>query len=63
MEVGAQWAAVVSAGPCGPLCSANLAVSPAVGLSSFGDHVRVLHDVVVDLSLAPHLLSCWSWCS
>ena len=40
--------AVVAAGPCGPLCSANLAVSPAVGLPSFGDHVRVLYDVVVD---------------
>ena len=25
--------AIVSAGPCGPLCGANLAVSPAVGLS------------------------------
>ena len=36
------------AGPCGPLCRANLAVSPAVGLSFFGDHVRVLYDVVVD---------------
>ena len=32
----------------GPLCGANLAVSPAVGLSSFCDHVRVLCDVVVD---------------
>ena len=48
LELGAQWGAIVSAGPCGPLCSANLAVSPAVGLSSFGDHVRVLYDVVVD---------------
>ena len=34
LELGAQWDAVVSAGPCGPLCGANLAVSPAVGLSS-----------------------------
>ena len=48
LELSAQWAAVVSAGPCGPLCSANLAVSPAVGLSSFADHVRVLYDIVVD---------------
>ena len=48
LELSAQWDAVVSAGPCGPLCRANLAVSPAVGLSSFGDHVRVLYDVVVD---------------
>ena len=48
LELGAQWGAIVSAGPCGPLCSANLAVSPAVGLSSFGDHVRVLYDVVID---------------
>ena len=48
LELSTQWGAVVSAGPCGPLCSANLAVSPAVGLSSFGDHVRVLYDVVVD---------------
>ena len=48
LELSAQWGAVVSAGPCGPLCRANLDVSPAIGLSSFGDHVRVLHDVVVD---------------
>ena len=48
LELTAQWDAIVSAGPCGPLCSANLAVSLAVGLSSFGDHVRVLYDVVVD---------------
>ena len=48
LELVAQWGAVVSAGPCGPLCSANLAVSPAVGLSLFGDHVRVVYDVVVD---------------
>ena len=41
LELGAQCGAVVSAGPCGPLCSANLAVSLAIGLSSFGDHVRV----------------------
>ena len=41
LELGAQWDAIVSAGPCGPLCSADLAVSPAVGLSSSGDHVRV----------------------
>ena len=32
----------------GPLCRASLDISPAVGLSSFGDHVRVLYDVVVD---------------
>ena len=31
-----------------PLCSANLAISPAVGLPFFGNHVRVLYDVVVD---------------
>ena len=30
------------------LCSANLAISPAVGLPLFGVHVRVLYDVVVD---------------
>ena len=48
LELSAQWDAVVSAGPCGPLCRAYLDVSPAVGLSSFGDHVRVLHDIVVD---------------
>ena len=50
LELGAQWDAIVSAGPCGPLCSANLAISPAFGLSFFffGDHVRVLYDVVVD---------------
>ena len=35
LELSAQWDAVVSAGPCGPLCRANLAVSPAVGLSFF----------------------------
>ena len=33
LELGAQWDAIVSAGPCGLLCSANLAISPAVGLS------------------------------
>ena len=45
LELSAQWDAVVSAGP---LCRANFAVSPAVGLASSGDHVRVLYDVVVD---------------
>ena len=48
LELSAQWNAIVSAGPCGPLCDANLDVSPAIGLLSFGDHVRALHDVVVD---------------
>ena len=48
LELGAQWGSNVSGGPCGLLCSANLAVSLAVGLSSCGDHVRVLYDVVVD---------------
>ena len=48
LELSALWGAIVSAGSCGPLCGANLAVSPAVGLSSVGDHVRVLYDVVVD---------------
>ena len=48
LELTAQWDAIVSAGPCGPLCGANFAVSPGVGLSSFGDYVRVLYDVVVD---------------
>ena len=38
----------VAAGPCGPLSGAHLAVSPAVGLPFFGDHVRVLYDAVVD---------------
>ena len=33
---------------CGPLSNANLAVSPAVGLPFFGDHVQVLYDAVVD---------------
>ena len=47
LELAAQWGAVVSAGPCRPLCRANLDVSPAVGLSFFGDHVRVLYDIVV----------------
>ena len=47
LELSVQWDAIVSAGPCGPLCSANLAISPAVGLPCFGDHVRVLYDVVV----------------
>ena len=32
LELGVQWDAVVAAGPCGPLCGAILAVSPAVGL-------------------------------
>ena len=35
VELGAQWAAVVAAGPCGPLCSADLSFYPAVGPSSF----------------------------
>ena len=50
LELSVQWDAIVSAGPCGSLCSANLAISPAVGLWFFfwGDHVRVLYDVVVD---------------
>ena len=48
MELSVQWDAIVSAGPCGPFCSANLAISPAVGLPFFGDHVRVSYDVVVD---------------
>ena len=48
LELGVQWDATVAAGPCGPLCSANLAISPAVGLPFFGNHVRVLYDVVVD---------------
>ena len=56
LELGAHWDAIVSAGPCGPLCSAKLAVSPAIGLSSFGDHVRVLYDVVVDFPQG-----CFSW--
>ena len=48
LELSVQWDAIVSGGPCGPLCGANLAFSPAVGFSFFGDHVRVLYDVVVD---------------
>ena len=48
LELRVQWDAIVSAGPCGPLCSANFAIFPAVGLSFWGDHVRVLYDVVVD---------------
>ena len=47
-ELCVQWDAIVSAGPCGPLCSANLAIFPAVGLPLFGVHVRILYDVVVD---------------
>ena len=46
MEVGVQCDAIVAAGPCGPLSSANLAISPAVGLPFFGNHVRVLYDAV-----------------
>ena len=48
LELSAQWDAIVSSGPCGPLCRANFDIFPAVGLSSFGNNVRVLHDVVVD---------------
>ena len=48
LELGVQLDAVVAAGPCGPLSSANLAISPAVGLPFFGNHVRVLLDAVVD---------------
>ena len=32
LELGAQWDAVVAAGPCGPLGSADLSISSAVGL-------------------------------
>ena len=35
LELGAQWDAIVAAGPCGPLRSADLAISPAVGLLFF----------------------------
>ena len=48
LELSFQWDAIVSVGLCGPLCSANLAISPAIGLPFFGDHVRVSYDVVVD---------------
>ena len=30
LELSVQWDAIVSAGPCGPLCRANLAVSPLI---------------------------------
>ena len=36
LEVAAQWNAVVIAGPCGPLCQAELAISPGMGLPVFG---------------------------
>ena len=48
LELGVQWDAIVAAGPCGPLSSANLVISPAVGLPFFGNHVRVPFDAVVD---------------
>ena len=48
LELSVQWDAIVSAGPCGPFCSANLAISLAVGLPFFGDHVRVLCVAVAD---------------
>ena len=35
LEFGAQWDAVVVAGPCGPLCRADLAISPYLGLPAF----------------------------
>ena len=49
LELSVQWDAIVSAGPCDLLCSANLAISPCCwSFVFFGDHVRVLYDVVVD---------------
>ena len=50
LELGAQWVAVVAAGPCGPLGSADLSISPAGGLLIFGSvdaTVDFLHKVVV----------------
>ena len=44
LELGVQWRAVVAAGPCGPLCGADLAISPNISLSVFGACVRSLHD-------------------
>ena len=35
LELGVQWDAIVAAGPCGPLGSANIVISPAVGLPFF----------------------------
>ena len=55
MELGAQWRAVLAAGPQGPLCRVDLAIDPHMGLPVFGACVRslhsrlgeLLHDVVV----------------
>ena len=42
LELGAQWDAVVRAGPCGPLCWSDVAISPDIGLPVCGRCVRVL---------------------
>ena len=48
-ELGAQWDAVVAAGPCGPLGSADISISPLLLAFHFsGNYVRVLYDAAVD---------------
>ena len=47
LELAAQWNAVGSAGPCGPLSRADLAISPGMGLPVFGACVKPLYDSVV----------------
>ena len=42
-ELGAQWGALLGAGPQSPLCRADLAVDPDMGLPVFGTCVRSLH--------------------
>ena len=46
-ELAAQWNAVGGAGPCGPLCWADLAIPPGMGLPVFGACVKSMYDTVV----------------
>ena len=47
LEIAAQWNAVGIAGPCVPLCRADLAISPGMGLPVFGACVMSLFGCAV----------------
>ena len=49
LELAAQWSAVGIAGPCGPLCRADLAISPGMGLPVCGACVKAMFASVVHL--------------
>ena len=56
LELGAQWGAVLASGPQGPLCRADLASGPDMGLPVFGACVRSLHS---RLSEFLHAIVVW----